>query len=165
MRGPAKLALLLSLAAPFCAAQTAPKRPAKKQKVSAAKRQPPKKGDKKTPPPPRQIVVSTQALKTTPPPQALAQTPPLPSTAAARVARSTETLKDPSLTTALTMKNGKMMLVLPGGELIPMRNDWRTTDGTRVQMTGQVYPPNGQMTILQEGDSVLSDGTFKKKGN
>jgi len=43
--------------------------------------------------------------------------------------------RNPEFMSGVTMKDGKMMLLMAGEEVIPLQERLTTTDGTRVQMT------------------------------
>lgn len=70
------------------------------------------------------------------------------------------------------MKDGKMVVVR-GGETMPMKEEMTMSDGTKVMPNGQVLMANGTARMMQEGETMtmshqstdpeeMSDRQFKE---
>jgi len=59
---------------------------------------------------------------------------------------------------AITMKNGKMWTVHAGKEVGPMDRETTLSNGTKVMMNGKIVTKDGNVTQLQEGQTIMLDG-------
>lgn len=63
----------------------------------------------------------------------------------------------------IIMQNGKMMM-MKQGNTFPMTQDMTLTDGTKVMKNGTVVRPDGQTTMMSNGDVMTMSGQLRLGG-
>jgi|GEM_PF-1394400 hypothetical protein len=62
------------------------------------------------------------------------------------------------------MRDGKI-IVLRGGEEMPMEEEMTMSDGTKVNPNGQIIMANGTARMMAEGETISMDGQMADPAN
>jgi len=62
------------------------------------------------------------------------------------------------------MRDGKI-IVLRGGEEMPMEEEMTMSDGTKVNPNGQIIMANGTARMMAEGETISMDGQMPDPAN
>lgn len=62
------------------------------------------------------------------------------------------------------MKDGKLMRMHDGKEVSRMDRETTLSNGTKIMMSGKMKMKDGNVMQLQEGQTVMLDGTMKEDG-